>query len=172
MEGVNLSVGSPLSWQRESIMPSIVSIVYTPRDVERRPTDRYARVALARATLVEGRGIENDLKGTPNRNLNLMRAEALAELAEEGRKTGPGEMGEQLIIAGLAPSALGDGMKLRLGSTAIVQIDKARTGCARFEYIHGVKKQSVAGRLGAMASVIAGGEIAIGDEVQFIDSTA
>lgn len=152
-------------------MPHIVSIVYTPREVERRPTDYYARVPLERATLVEGRGIESDLKGTPNRNLNIMRAEALAELANEGRKTAPGEMGEQLIISGLSPSALGDGMKLRLGSTAIIQIDIARTGCARFEHIHGVAKQSVAGRLGAMASVIAGGEIAVGDSVEVIDST-
>ena len=75
-------------------MAHIISIVYTPRDVERRPTDWYARVIVDRATLVEGRGISGDLKGTPNRNLNIMRSETLAELAGEGRKTGPGELGE------------------------------------------------------------------------------
>src|SRR5262245_13452741 len=151
--------------RRDSCMPQIVSIVYTPGDVERRPTDWYARVRLERATLVEGSGISGDLKGTPNRNLNIMRAETLAELAAEGRNTGPGEMGEQIIIAGLLPSTLSDGMRLRLGATAVVEIDKPRTGCARFEYIHGVKKQSVAGRLGVIARVIIGGEIAVGDEV-------
>jgi MOSC domain-containing protein YiiM len=153
-------------------MPRIISIVYTPRDVQRRPADSYARVPLNRATLVEGRGISDDLKGTLSRNLSVMRAETLAELADEGRKTGPGEMGEQLVVAGLLPAALADGLRLRVGATAIVEIDKPRTGCARFEYIHGVTKQSVAGRLGVMARVVVGGEIAVGDSVEVIDSTA
>ena len=85
-------------------MAELVSITYTPRDVERRPADRYARVPLGRATLVEGKGIAGDLKGGGRtRQLNVMRAETLAELAAEGRKTEPGEMGEQLVIAGLDP---------------------------------------------------------------------
>jgi MOSC domain-containing protein YiiM len=149
----------------------MVSIVYTPRDVERRPTDHYARVPWERVTLVEGRGISGDLKATPNRNLNIMRAEVLTDLAQEGRKTGPGEMGEQLVIAGLLPSALADGVRLGIGATAVVEIIEPRTGCARFEYIHGVTKQSVAGRLGVMARVIVGGEIAVGDEIEVIGST-
>ena len=31
-------------------MPHVVSIAYTPRGVERRPADHYARVAVERAT--------------------------------------------------------------------------------------------------------------------------
>ena len=37
-------------------MPHIVSIVYTPRGVERKPDNHYARVPLERAILLEGRG--------------------------------------------------------------------------------------------------------------------
>jgi hypothetical protein len=48
----------------ESFVPHVASIAYTPRTVERKPTDRYARVPLERATLVEGRGIAGDMKGT------------------------------------------------------------------------------------------------------------
>jgi MOSC domain-containing protein YiiM len=146
-------------------MARIVSIVYTPRDVERRPTDHYARVPIERAMLVAGGGIADDLKGTPKRQLNLMRAETLAELAGEGRHTGPGEMGEQIVIAGLDPDQFVEGTRLRIGRDAVVAIGIPRTGCARFEYIQGVPRQSVAGQLGVLADVVAGGEIAIGDEV-------
>src|SRR5689334_21820691 len=98
-------------------MPHVVSIAYTRRDVERRPTDHYARVPAERATLVEQRGIKGDVKGSGgSRQLNVMRAETLAELAAEGRKTGPGEMGEQIVIAGLDPATFTEGTQLQLGS--------------------------------------------------------
>jgi MOSC domain-containing protein YiiM len=147
-------------------MPHIVSIVYTPRGVERRPTDRYARVSVERAMLIEQSGIDGDLKAATNggsRQLNVMRAETLAELAGEGRRTEPGRMGEQLVIAGLDPLALAEGTRLQLGDSAVIEIGIPRTGCARFESIQGATKQSVAGRLGVMARVVAGGEVAIGD---------
>ena len=153
----------PLS---ESPVPHITSIVYTPKDVERKPADHYARVPVERATLVEGRGIAGDLKGTGRaRQLNVMRAEDLAELAAEGRQVGPGQMGEQLVIAGLDPAALAEGTRLRLGPTAVIEVGIPRTGCGRFEHIQKAVKESVAGRLGVMARVVAGGEIAVGDAV-------
>jgi MOSC domain-containing protein YiiM len=148
------------------IVPEIVSIVYTPAGVERKPADRYERVPLERAKLIADRGIDGDVKGAGgSRQLNIMLAETLAELAAEGRKIGPGEMGEQLVIAGLEPAMLLEGKRLRLGATAVIEIGIPRTGCPRFEHIQGTTKQSVAGRLGVLARVIVGGEIAVGDEV-------
>ena len=65
-------------------MAHVVSIVYTPRGVERKPPDHYARVPLDRTTLVEGHGIDGDRKGGPGpRQLNIMLAETLAELDGE-----------------------------------------------------------------------------------------
>jgi MOSC domain-containing protein YiiM len=147
-------------------MARIVSITHTPRGVERRPTNCYARVSLERATLVEQRGIAGDLKGAGgSRQLNVMRAETLAELAAEGRKIGPGEMGEQLVIADLDPAAFIEGTCLQLGESAVIEVGIPRTGCNRFEYIQGTTKRSVAGRLGVLARVFVGGDIAVGDEV-------
>jgi MOSC domain-containing protein YiiM len=152
-------------------MARIVSIAFTPRDVERRPTDHYARVPAERAMLVEQRGIKGDVKGSGgSRQLNVMRAEVLTELASEGRKASPGEMGEQLVIAGLDADALVEGTQLQLGDTAIIEIGIPRTGCSRFEYIQGTSKQSVAGRLGVLARVAVGGEIAVGDQVLVIQA--
>jgi MOSC domain-containing protein YiiM len=147
--------------------PRVVSIVFTPRDLEvRKPQDRYARVAVERVPLVEFHGIEGDAKGgSGDRQLNIMRAETLAELASEGFQTAPGAMGEQLVIAGLDPAALVIGTHLKLG-TAIIEVGIPRTGCARFEMIQGKPKQTAKGRLGVMARVIAGGELAVGDSVE------
>src|SRR5262245_32425674 len=117
-------------------MPHLVSIAYTPREIERRPMDHYARVPVDRATLVEQRGILGDVKGTGgNRQLIIMRAETLAEMTAEGRKTRPGEMGEQLVIAGLDPTDFVDGVRLKIGDQAVIEIGKPREPCERFAHI-------------------------------------
>jgi MOSC domain-containing protein YiiM len=151
-------------------MGTVVSIVLKPKDGESRPTDRYNRVPAERVALEERRGIAGDRKGgTGTRQLNVMHAELLAELATEGFKTGPGEMGEQVVIAGIDPAALTAGTRLRLGG-AVVEVNIPRTGCARFEYIQGKPRAAAAGRLGFMATVVDGGEVAVGDAVEVLAS--
>ena len=153
-------------------MAHVVSIVYRPWDAqEPRPQDRYARVPLDRTRLVEFQGIEGDAKGgATDRQLNIMRAETLAELGAEGFKTGPGEMGEHIVVTGVEPAALVAGSRLRIGP-AVVEIGIPRTGCARFEMIQGKLRQSAKGRLGVLARVITGGEIAVGDPVEVLPAT-
>jgi MOSC domain-containing protein YiiM len=148
-------------------MPHVVSITYTPADLERKPSDRYARVALERATLVEGRGIEGDLKGhSRTRQLNVMRSEDVEQLRAEGFRTAPGELGEQLVIAGLGRHALAVGSRLRLGDSVVVEVTEPRTGCGRFATIQGRAHNAADGRLGAMMRVLHGGEISIGAAVR------
>lgn len=150
-------------------MPHIVSIAYTPRDAERRPTDHYARVPVDQAVLVEQRGIEGDVKATGGaRQINVMFAEVLAVLAVEGRKAGAGQMGEQIVLAGVDATTMSPGTRLRLGTSAVIEVTIPRTGCARFEYIQGTSKHSVQGRLGVLAQVVGGGPIAIGDQVEVV----
>src|SRR5262249_6921987 len=150
----------------------LVSIVYTPQGVEpRKPQDRFARVPLDHARLAELRGIEGDLKGgTGNRQLNVMCTEVLEELAGEGLEVGPGRMGEQLVIAGVPAEALAVGARVRIGETAVIEVTLPRTGCDRFERIQGTPRAAVAGRIGVMARVVAGGVIAIGDAVEVLPS--
>lgn len=145
----------------------VVSIVYRPRE-SGRPQDRYAREPIERVRLIEFQGIDGDAKGgSGDRQLNVMLAETLVELAAEGFQTRPGAMGEQIVLAGLDPNALAAGTRLKLGS-AIIEIGIPRTGCARFEMIQGKPKQSAQGRLGAMARVVIGGEVAVGDPVDVL----
>jgi len=155
-------------------MAHLVSIVYTPRGSEpRRPMGHFARVPLERARLAEFRGIEDDLKGgTGERQLNVMCAEVLDQLRGEGFQVDPGQMGEQIVIAGVTAESLAVGTRVRIGETAVIEVTLPRTGCARFEMIQGQPKQSVAGRLGVMARVVTGGEIAVGDEVAVLAATS
>jgi MOSC domain-containing protein YiiM len=152
-------------------MPHIASIVYTPKHDYQEPPDHYLRVPVSMAELVEGHGIDGDRKGSqPDRGLNVMSAEILAELAREGFKTGPGQMGEQLAISGLDFSALVEGTRLQIGDTATIEFIKNRTGCERFEHVQGRPRESVAGRVGFMASVVVGGRIKVGDPVSVLEA--
>ena len=147
-------------------MPTIASIVYTPKQDYEEPADHYLRVPVSTAELVAGHGIRGDRKGSsPERGLNVMSAEILADLAQEGFMTGPGQMGEQLVIAGLDFSSLSEGARLQIGDAATIEFIKNRTGCERFEHIQGRPRESVAGRVGFMASVVTGGRIKFGDPV-------
>ena len=149
----------------------VVSIVYTPRDVStRKPQDHYARVPCERVQLVEFEGIAGDAKGgAGERQLNIMAAEALAELQAEGFKTQPGELGEQIVVAGVDTSTITVGSRWRIGS-AVVEVTRPRTGCARFEMIQRKPEDSVRGRLGVLARVVTSGEVAVGDAVELLST--
>jgi MOSC domain-containing protein YiiM len=146
--------------------PRIVSITYKPPDVEQKPENRFARVAVEQATLVAGHGIAGDLKGRhDSRQLNVMLAETVAELRDEGFKTAPGELGEQIVISGLAIGAAVPGARIRLGGSALIELVYPRVPCGRFARLQGHSKDAARGRIGFMARVIAGGQIAVGSPV-------
>jgi MOSC domain-containing protein YiiM len=150
-------------------MPSIISIVYTPKSVERKPPDDYARVSLERATLIEGAGIDGDVKsGTKDRHLNVMAAEMIEQLRAEGFKTAPGQLGEQIVVEGIDVASLRVGDRLRFGESALIEVVIPRTGCARFEHIQGRPKRLASGRLGVMALVVTNGPIRVGDSVDLM----
>jgi len=145
----------------------IVSIVYRPKGTKR-PQDRYERVPADRVQLIETWGIEGDKKGSKTkRQLNVLHAELLAELGNEGFKVGPGEMGEQIVVAGIDPVAMVPGARLKLRD-AVIEVAELRTGCARFEMIQGRPRGDVKGRLGVIAVVVTGGEVAVGDAVEVL----
>jgi MOSC domain-containing protein YiiM len=60
---------------------------------------------------------------------------------------------------------------LQLGSEAVIEVTKTRTGCNRFEAAQGKTVEGV-GALGVMARVIAGGAIAVGDGVTVLETVS
>ena len=148
-------------------MAHVVSIVYRPKGTAR-PQDHYAREPVERVRLAEFKGIQGDMKGSSTaRQLNVMLAETLAELEGEGFQVAPGQMGEQIVLAGVDPASLVEGRRLRIGE-AVIEVGEPRTGCARFEMIQGKPRGDATGRLGVLARVVSGGEVAVGDAVEVL----
>ncbi len=152
-------------------MAHVVSLVYTPRDIpDRKPQGSFARVGAQMVNLAEFHGIDGDAKGgAGDRQLNVMLAETLAELQTEGFRTEPGALGEQIVIAGLAPEAFTKGTQLRVGRAVIV-VGILRTGCARLEMIQGKPRELSRGRLGVLAQVVQAGAVRVGDPVEVVES--
>jgi MOSC domain-containing protein YiiM len=149
----------------------VVSIVHKPEGIDPRPPDHFARVPLQTAALEPGRGIVTDCKGSrPERELNIMALESLEELRAKGYRTGPGEMGEQIIVSGIAIEQLAAGTRLWFGEEAVIEVVRPRTGCERLKQIQGCTPADVAGRVGVMARVVVGGTIRVGDAVFPIDA--
>lgn len=151
-------------------MAEIVSIVYRPKDKEARKEWPFTRVPLDTALLVENYGIQDDVKGGhPKRQLNIMSREILDELAAEGFKTGPGEMGEQIVLGGLNVETLEPGTQIQLGDACIEIIEK-RNGCDRFELAQKKARSLVKNRIGVMAVVVQSGAIRVGDPVSIVET--
>lgn len=145
----------------------IVSLAYQPISADA-PAARTERVAAEHLTLIAGYGIAGDRKAGrhPKRHLNVLAQHDVDGIdAPNGLK--PGQLGEQVIIAGLDVASLPRGTRLQLGEDAVIEITMPRAGCDWLERLPDVPRAAADGRLGVMARVIAGGEIAVGDRVTF-----
>lgn len=147
-------------------MPHVASLAYKPADAEDQPDDRFSRLSVERVTLVAGYGIAGDMKGrSDSRQLNVMLAQTVEELRTEGFRTAPGELGEQIVIAELSAAVAVLGTRLRLGDSAVIELASFREPCGRFAQIQGQSADAVEGRVGFMARVLVGGEVAVGAPV-------
>jgi TatD DNase family protein len=153
----------------KNTMPEIRSITYRPeQSAAPLPAAGYLRVALTEATLVEGRGIEHDANARPQRNLNVMDAVTLAELAAEGFPTTPGALGENIVVAGLDLRSLPQGVRLQIGEQAVIEITAPRTGCVKLHAVDARMPEQAQGRVGVMCQVVKAGRIRVGDTVERI----
>ncbi len=152
-------------------MSAIHSIVYQPRASTIELPYRFNRVASDSVKLIAGHGIEGDEKAgrSAKRHLNILSLETLERLRELGYRTGPGELGEQLVVAGLDVMALEAGTQLQIGARAIVATTFPRTGREWLEKVQGkALSDGLVGHLGTMATVLRSGVIRVGDEVSVL----
>lgn len=134
--------------------------------------------AVDRATAIAGRGLEGDRyaagagtfsrRGGSGRDLTLIEAEALAELAAGGVELDKLEARRNLVVSGIDLDAL-IGRRFRVGA---VECRGARRcePCAHLERLTepGVLRGLVH-RGGLRADLLGGGEIRLGDEVRAVD---
>ena len=151
---------------------------------------RFSKRLRPAVTLVAGFGIEGDVhagstiqhrsraKHPPRPNLrqvHLVHAELLDELADRGFQVGPGSIGENVLTRGVDLLALPTGTRLQLGSEAVVEVTGLRHPCRQLDrYQKGlmaaVLDREEDGRLlrkaGVMSVVVAGGVVRPGDPIE------
>lgn len=140
--------------------------------------------------LVAGEGVEGDAhRGItvrhrsrvaadptqPNlRQVHLLHAELLSELAEKGFRVLPGDIGENVLTRGLDLLSLPVDTELGFPSGARIRITGLRNPCAQLDafqsgLMHALIDKAPDGRLirkaGIMGVVLAGGEVRVGDHV-------
>lgn len=108
--------------------------------------------------------------------VHLFAAEMLQELADKGFKVQPGELGENVLTAGLDLLQLPRGTLLSLGPEAVVEITGLRTPCSKIDGLRMGLQQHLWGerdktgkrtrRAGVMSVVRTGGQVSAGDSVQ------
>jgi MOSC domain-containing protein YiiM len=158
--------------------------------VARDDTHRFSKRCVPRIQLVAGIGVEGDahagrtvkhrsrVKADPTqpnlRQVHLIHAELLEELAKAGFEVGPGDLGENVTTRGIDLLALSRGTRLHIGATAIVEVTGLRNPCRQIDDFRGGLLPAVLERrpdgtvlrkTGVMAIVLEGGRVAAGDPV-------
>jgi MOSC domain-containing protein YiiM len=112
---------------------------------------------------------------TPNlRQVHLIHAELLDELALGGFDVAPGRMGENVTTRGVDLLGLPTGTRLHLGATAVVEVTGLRNPCMQLDGIQKGLMKAVLDRApdgglirkaGILSIVLAGGELRAGDPI-------
>jgi MOSC domain-containing protein YiiM len=152
---------------------------------------RFAKQPCASIRLIAGLGVEGDAHagetvqhlsrlakapGAANlRQVHLIHAELLGELAAMGFDVSPGELGENVTTSGIALLALPRGTRLRLGADAVIEVTGLRNPCRQIDDNLGegataaTLERGLDGALvrkaGVMAVVLQGGEVRPGDTI-------
>ncbi len=111
----------------------------------------------------------------PNlRQVHLLHEELLEDLSAKGLAVSPGQMGENITTRGIDLLRLSANTKLRIGSSAVVEVTGLRNPCAQIDnfklgLLQAVLDKTQDGTLirkaGVMGIVVTGGLVYPGDEV-------
>jgi MOSC domain-containing protein YiiM len=152
---------------------------------------RFGKPSRDAIRLVAGLGVEGDAHSgvkvqhlsrvarapeTPNlRQVHLIHAELLDELAAKGFTAEPGAMGENVTTRGIDLLGLSRGTRLRLGHDAVIEITGLRNPCWQIDTniapgamaatLERAPDGSLVRKAGVMAVVLSGGEVRPGDAI-------
>jgi MOSC domain-containing protein YiiM len=159
----------------------IVQLSLKPREGRARGLPKRPVSALTVTT----EGVQGDFNrwrtekagGDPDQAILLMREETLTDLRAEGWPVQPGELGENLTVAGLPGDSLRPGVQVRLGHV-VLEVSKPCDPCTilySLPYV-GVDRgaafiRTLKGRRGWFARVLQGGTVSMDTPVLLADPT-
>ncbi len=154
------------------------------------PVHEFSKPLSASLKLLAGLGVEGDAHcgvtvqhrsrvardpSQPNlRQVHLMHAELLAELAATGFQVQPGQLGENITTQGLDLLALPAGTELAIGADVVLRLTGLRNPCVQIDrfqrgLMNAVLDRAPDGALirkaGVMSVVLAGGLVCPGDAI-------
>jgi MOSC domain-containing protein YiiM len=151
--------------------------------LQRKPREGRSRGIPKRSVdelVITAVGVEGDFNrwrtekaaGDPDQAVLLLSEEVLAELNAEGWPVCPGDLGENLLLAGLPAGALAPGARVRAGEVEL-EISKRCDPCV---VLHGLPYvghergpafvRTLRGRRGWFARVIRGGVLRVGMRIE------
>jgi MOSC domain-containing protein YiiM len=161
--------------------------------VSRDDAHRFSKGAVDAVVLLAGLGVQGDAHaGTtvqhrsrvradptqPNlRQVHLVHAELLDDLAAQGFDVAPGQLGENVLTRGIDLLALPQGTRLHLGSEAVVEVTGLRNPCVQIDrfapgLLRAVLRREDDGTVrrltGIMGVVVTGGPVHPGDAVAVV----
>jgi MOSC domain-containing protein YiiM len=129
---------------------------------------QFRKLPRAEGRLVADFGLEGDRHaGRPQRQVSILNAETVAELARAGMPVEPGVLGENITVEGVPVMELRDGTRLRIGE-AELEITGDRPACRELLEVHVNALKALVGRTGKMARVVRGGLVRPGDPIELI----
>jgi MOSC domain-containing protein YiiM len=131
-------------------------------------TREFRKVPRLEGRLVADFGLEGDRHaGRPERQVSILNAETVAELARAGMPVRPGILGENITVEGVPVMRLMHGSRLRIGE-AELEITGDRPACRELLEVHRDALKAMVGRTGKMARVVRGGTVRPGDPIELI----
>jgi MOSC domain-containing protein YiiM len=128
----------------------------------------FRKLPQPEAVLVANFGVQGDRHaGRARRQVSLLNAETVRELAARGMPVEPGVLGENMTVEGVPVMELPEGARLRIGN-AVLEITGDRPACREMLDVHTDALKAMVGRAGRMASVVAGGTVRPGDRIEVL----
>src|SRR5947209_14242483 len=111
---------------------------------------QFRKLPRTEARLVTNFGLEGDRHaGRPRRQVSILNAETVSELASAGLPVEPGVLGENITVEGVPVMELEDGVRLRVGD-AELEITGDRPACRELLGVHKSALKALLGRTGKM----------------------
>ncbi|WP_164689673.1 MOSC domain-containing protein [Herpetosiphon llansteffanensis] len=111
-------------------------------------------------TMQQGYGIAGDCQGHPlsPRQVLLVRREDL-----DAFKLHPGDLRENIVLAGLAETEFVPGAVLHLGKSVQIRLSFHCEPCKRIAHVLGTPLKQIVGKRGILGTVVVGGALRCGD---------
>jgi molybdopterin adenylyltransferase len=131
------------------------------------------KAAVDCAELVTGHGVSGDAHAgrDARRQVSLIAAEVLRDLAAQGITYSAGELSANLLTENIPLDSLATGTRLRVGA-AVLEIVEARKPCGTLTKLDRRLPKLLYRRCGQLARVVTGGAVRVGEAVEVLPEAA